>query len=154
MLASTHSAGLSVWGPVPRLVTVASQMSRSSYERPMLATSTMSGCAAAMPCTASVSSAYGRDRAKVRSGAVVPAASSHAPDSDGSAGGADQTGIGGRRQVHRVAGEDRVITEGEDRVQPRRDRRAGRDAGAIGLRPTQLAAARAEHDRLAPHTAA
>ena len=56
MLASTQKAGFSECGPVAVFVTVASQMSRPSNDRPMLSRANSSGCSSAQPRRISVSS--------------------------------------------------------------------------------------------------
>jgi hypothetical protein len=58
MFASRRNAGFSSAGPVSRFVIVASQMSRSSYERPRLSSASRPGAAAAHSSSVSVSSAY------------------------------------------------------------------------------------------------
>ena len=57
MFASTRKPGFSAAGPVSRFVTVASQMSRLSYEWPRLSTSSSRGASEAHAWSVSVSSA-------------------------------------------------------------------------------------------------
>src|SRR5205823_13912010 len=58
MFASTRNAGFSAAGPEAPLVTVTSQISRPSHERPMLSSSTSSGRSSRQPCRSAVSSSY------------------------------------------------------------------------------------------------
>src|SRR5262245_17591444 len=65
MLASTQCAGLSWCGPVAASVTVASQISRPSCERPIDETARRSGCSSANAWSSAVSSSLRRKRSIV-----------------------------------------------------------------------------------------
>src|SRR5688572_10092897 len=68
MFASIRKAGLSRSAPVSKFVIVASQMSRSSKDRPIDSTRQRSGRSSAQPWRISVSSSYRWNRSKATSG--------------------------------------------------------------------------------------